>query len=344
LDFGIAKRLVDGALHGVTNPKTSVGSPWYMPPEQMLDSTTVDQRADVWSLGVLLYELLTQEYPFNGDGVVQVCANVLTLPTPPVRALRPDVDAELDAVVQRCLEKKMERRFASVLELADALRPFGSRPVLAASALAPSEGLNLDAAPSADPPVEVEVPLESWPPEPVPNATSAHQNAPVESWAPVTVRRRQGRRRHRAGEGRRSRLFGKLAVTATLALLAGVGLSWLGFPYFHARYAASDLRGWVPARLPFEPRLNAGPAEAPLDRTLEVPAFTLLSGSEETRPASSNSGRTMEAASQAPTLSPEEAERRRERYARWLREQGLRRLDGEWTSSEGGEPKHNPEE
>jgi len=318
-----------------------------MPPEQMLDSATVDQRADVWSLGVLLYELLTQEYPFNGDGVVQVCANVLTLPTPPVRALRPDLDAELEAVVQRCLEKKMDRRFASVLELADALRPFGSRPVQAASALAPSEGLNLDPTPMAEVPVEVEVPLESWPPETVPDATSARQNAPVESWAPVTVRRRNGRRRRRGGEGRRSRLLGMLAVTATLALLAGVGLSWLGFPYFHARYAASNLRGWMPTRLPFEPTLNPGPAEAPLDRTLEVPAFTPLSGSgsEETRVAPSTANRTTEAAGQAAlTLSPEEAERRRERYARWLREQGLRRLDGEWTSSESGEPKHNPEE
>jgi serine/threonine-protein kinase len=351
LDFGIAKRLVDGAMSGVTNPKTSVGSPWYMSPEQMLDPTKVDQRADVWSLGVLLYELLTQQYPFNGDTLVQVCANVLTAPTPSLRALRPDVDPELEAVLQRCLEKKMDQRFPSVLELADTLRPFGSRSAPPASVVAPSEGLSLDAArESAE--LEIEVPLEDAPVMPQVHATTVRENATVESWAPVTVHR-QGRRRkrRRVSESRPKRSTRWLGVTGLFALLLGLGLSWLAWPYVHARYGAltwRQLEGRLArARLPFDPVLNPGPAMVSLNRERPAPELMVAfssgvkraAGSAETPAANAN------AVSAPPKLTPEEIQRRAARYERWLREQGLTRLNGEWMAGESSDPPApNPKE
>lgn len=133
LDFGIAKR-IDTTSPALTDPGKSVGSPWYMSPEQMLTPSSVDAHADVWSLGVLLFELLTSRLPFEGESIPQVCANVLAAPAPPLSQYRADLGPELDAIVLRCLEKEPVRRFASVRELAQALLPFASSSLHAATA------------------------------------------------------------------------------------------------------------------------------------------------------------------------------------------------------------------
>ena len=121
LDFGIAKRLAGRGQRSLTNPARSLGSPWYMSPEQMMDPSRVNARTDIWSLGVLLFELLTADHPFDGDGVPEVCARVMNAPAPSLFDYRKDVDRALDAVVQRCLEKDLERRFPSVAALAESL-------------------------------------------------------------------------------------------------------------------------------------------------------------------------------------------------------------------------------
>jgi eukaryotic-like serine/threonine-protein kinase len=125
LDFGIAKRQHRDAPR-LTDPGKSLGSPWYMSPEQMLTAHAVDERADVWSLGVLLFELLTNCRPFEGETLAQVCGSVLTAPPPRLREFRDDVASELEDIVLRCLEKEPARRFASVTQLAKALLPFVS--------------------------------------------------------------------------------------------------------------------------------------------------------------------------------------------------------------------------
>jgi serine/threonine protein kinase len=126
LDFGIAKQRVRADAPALTNPGKSLGSPWYMSPEQMLTPASVDQRADIWSIGVLLFELLLARLPFEGESVPQVCANVLATAAPLPSEIRDDVAPELDAIVHRCLEKEPQRRFASVNELAQALHTFAS--------------------------------------------------------------------------------------------------------------------------------------------------------------------------------------------------------------------------
>jgi len=102
LDFGISKQLNDAATLN-TNSGQSLGSPWYMSPEQMLDASRVDHRSDIWSLGVVLFEMLTDHRPFDGATVPEVCAKVLTTPAPSIRFWRPELDTELEAIVAHCL-------------------------------------------------------------------------------------------------------------------------------------------------------------------------------------------------------------------------------------------------
>jgi serine/threonine protein kinase len=130
LDFGISKlpnaaASLDSAL---TKENTSMGSPEYMAPEQMLSARDVDARADLWSLGVILYELCTAKSPFTGASFADVCARVLTGSPAPPRSLRPDLPPGLEAIILRCLEKDPARRFASADELRAALLPFAVRP------------------------------------------------------------------------------------------------------------------------------------------------------------------------------------------------------------------------
>jgi eukaryotic-like serine/threonine-protein kinase len=128
LDFGISKVTQPGASDASLTRTTAVmGSPLYMPPEQMAASRNVDARSDIWALGVILYELLSGQVPFLGETLPEVCMKIATEPPAPIRRLRPEVPAALEAVILRCLEKDRERRFLNIAELALGLVDFGPK-------------------------------------------------------------------------------------------------------------------------------------------------------------------------------------------------------------------------
>lgn len=136
LDFGISKALnrePEASAGVLTKSSSMLGSPRYMSPEQVRESREVDARTDVWACGVVLFELLTGEAPFDGTTVNQVLAQVLQDEAKLLRNLRPDLPEELEQVIARCLHKEPAQRFQNVADLASSLATFAptrARPLL----------------------------------------------------------------------------------------------------------------------------------------------------------------------------------------------------------------------
>jgi hypothetical protein len=129
LDFGIAKLTpLDGEARRSTGNTTGVvwGTPRYMAPEQA-SGAKADHRADIWSLGIILYECLSGVCPTHGDDVLQVLTNVALKPFEPLRQIAPDVPEEIAHLVTRMLSRKPSER-PTLLEVLDTLEPFAATP------------------------------------------------------------------------------------------------------------------------------------------------------------------------------------------------------------------------
>lgn len=126
LDFGIAT--APQGTSELTTTQSVMGTPSYMAPEQMRSSKDVDARSDIWSLGVVLYELLEGLRPFRSDVYSELCLKVGM--DPPIAMIRPGVPHELQMVVMKCLEKGLAQRYQSVADLAWDLVPFATDPGL----------------------------------------------------------------------------------------------------------------------------------------------------------------------------------------------------------------------
>ncbi len=129
VDFGISKAVtmsgVPGVLHA-TSTRAIFGSPLYMAPEQMRAARDVDLRADLWSLGASLYELLSGTVPFAAESLVDLAYRIANEDPPPLSAKRPEIPYRLEQIVLRCLEKDRAHRFSDARSLALALEEFRS--------------------------------------------------------------------------------------------------------------------------------------------------------------------------------------------------------------------------
>jgi eukaryotic-like serine/threonine-protein kinase len=308
LDFGISKHLLQRSSKRLTDPAKSLGSPWYMSPEQMTDPSRVDQRSDIWSLGVLLFELMTKRHPFDGTLLPEVCAKVLTQAPPALSALQPKVHPQLELVVLRCLEKNAEQRYPSVTALSEALRPFSSQ------ARTPS---GLEFAPTQ--PIDLHA-----------NVTERYASSGSLTPTIEPVRRQKER------TGR----FGFLPLFVIAATACAMWLVW-GHPA--NRHA---LPGWDVVsrlRIPGDPSLGADPISNEIQTHFgSASPFPVLVQSgratEADRPSDPASATDLPSPILQTTegqpegfahqpLSQEEIRFRDARYRMWLRDQGLHRLD-----------------
>jgi serine/threonine-protein kinase len=288
LDFGISKVTGFGPGLDMTHADAIMGSPLYMSPEQMLSARSVDARADIWSMGVILYELISGRAPFRGENLPEVCMSIASQPTPPLRGTLPETPASLDVVLAKCLQKDRKKRYSNVAELAVALAPFAPKRARASvdriSRVIQSAGLSDSAwglPPSSNPP--------SAPSEP----------ATMASWGQTGARGR----RHRAG---------LLGIAAAFGLGVGaIAATWVlqGTPSETAMPARDAAAKPGSAIVTAPPSPSPGPSEAvaPLAST-SVAASSAAAGFESA-PASSRAeptrvSRPLPARPPAVTLAP----------------------------------------
>jgi serine/threonine-protein kinase len=122
LDFGLAK-LTQGEekVSHKTRTGSVMGTPYYMAPEQCEGKASIDHRADIYSLGVILFEMLTGKVPFGGEGYGEIIVKHITMPPPSARSLIPELPPAIDLVLYRALAKDRSQRFQTMQELGAAL-------------------------------------------------------------------------------------------------------------------------------------------------------------------------------------------------------------------------------
>ncbi len=121
-DMGLAKRVAPGSATGITNAGSILGTPFFMAPEQAKDFRQVDRRSDIYSLGVTLYKALTGKVPFDGRSPIEVMIKAIDGKHPSIRELRPEVPADLEAVVERMMDRDPDRRFQDSSDVIAALK------------------------------------------------------------------------------------------------------------------------------------------------------------------------------------------------------------------------------
>jgi eukaryotic-like serine/threonine-protein kinase len=266
LDFGVSKLTEPGA--DLTQDTATLGSPLYMPPEQINSSKYVDARADVWALGVVLYQLVAGKTPFHGETIQQVCGRVFQCPPTPLSTYRSDAPPGFEAVILRCLEKEREQRWPNVAAFAAALVPFApARAVVHAERAAAILGVEdvpsrvMDVLPPA-PSTAAPLPAASSQPEAARSASGTLAAAAIVAPPAAMARPRR-------------RAFAAAGLGLVIVALAAVGaVRWRGGATVSTLSATPAAPVTIAA--PIVPSPTAPPpiAPAPAASTVSEPATT----------------------------------------------------------------------
>ena len=230
LDFGIAKAMFDDAAKHLTDTGTALGTPLFMSPEQVRDTKDVDHRTDIWSLGAVLYQLLTGVPAFDAETLPALCARIVTEEPKPLRDYVPDAPAALEAVVARCLEKDREARYSSIAAMTADLGPLApprARRLADRVTRVFAQTKALGSLPPVANDPETSEESEASESQGLDSTTSPDlaRAATVQSAQPLDQTGKAWQSDSRHERRRRSRVLGGLAVVALGGL--GVGL-WLG--------------------------------------------------------------------------------------------------------------------
>ncbi len=232
LDFGIAKLHVGGSGTGLTHTGATMGTPFYMSLEQARGAKEVDHRSDIYSLGVILYEILSGAKPHPGESYNEILYHVISNEPTPLDSVRVGLPAGLATVAHKAMAREAGDRYASVVDFMEALIPFAGRAV---TPLRTSVGATAPSPVSIPKLVARTVALPSTP-------------EPPEAKPADTVL------------GGRSRLVLLAGVAAILVLLAGV-LAWVAFGGRPEPKVAPPAPVVVPA--PVAPVVAPPPSPAP---------------------------------------------------------------------------------
>lgn len=121
MDFGLAKLYTDSNVSRLTKAGTTMGTMGYMSPEQV-QGLDVDHRTDIFSLGIVMYELFAGESPFKGMHETAIMYEIVNVEAPPIASVKQNIDPQLDGLILECLEKDRDERCQSAKELAKNLR------------------------------------------------------------------------------------------------------------------------------------------------------------------------------------------------------------------------------
>lgn len=127
LDFGVSKVLGGDRMMHMTRTGVLLGTPTYMAPEQVMGRKDIDHRVDLWAAGVILFRLLAGRRPHGGSVTAERLAAIVSQDAPPLRSLRPDLDAGLEGLLRKALSRDPARRFRTAQEFAEALEPYRER-------------------------------------------------------------------------------------------------------------------------------------------------------------------------------------------------------------------------
>jgi serine/threonine protein kinase len=266
LDFGISK--FDPALtgaQGITLDGSTLGTPFYMPPEQVRGDKSIDAQADIYSLGVILYECLAGARPFEADTLPHLAVLIAEGKYIPPRVKRPELPPDLDAVVARAMACDRSQRYRSVDELRAALAS------LRLSGVGPNSGISFGetlaaGSPGSNPPLGVTpsqapLPQPAWS-APAPGSAAAELKVPAQTAAPLSRTTADG-----DGKSPRPRL-GLLALLGVVLLLVGLGVLLL-------RKSESEAPSAVTSAAESSRTTAAAPPPAPVPAPVVAPSATI---------------------------------------------------------------------